>query len=175
MSVVRKGRGRPVTVFAGGEGRSVPEVERLSRGVKGSSVFFEYERSGHGELIQGIRRQADRDALELGAVAEEYGATRVLGSSRGARAAVGALLKDAGRFEGVVLVLPPGGWAAGDYVSWVGNDRVIPDQVVRPGAEVLVVAQLGDRGHPVRLAEQWAGRWMRAWKCFRPVASWSPW
>jgi hypothetical protein len=69
---------------------------------------------------------------------------------------VGALVRDAGRFDRVVLVWPPAGWAAGDYVSWVGHEKVVPTQVVRPGAEVLVVAQPIDRDHPLRMAEQWA-------------------
>jgi hypothetical protein len=158
MSVVRKGRGRPVTVFAPGHGRAVEVTESWVRGlgIKGTRLFFEYERSGHFELTRGIRRKADRDAFEVCAVAEEGGATRAVGFSRGARAVVGALIRDAGRFERVVLVWPPGGWAAGDYVSWVGNDKVAPERVVRPGPEVLVVAQQIDRGHSVKLAEQWA-------------------
>lgn len=160
MSVVRRSRGRPVTVFAPGEGlggtSSIEATEPWDLGVEGSRLFFEYERSGHFELTRGIRRQADRDAFEVCAVADEGGATRAVGVSRGARAVVGALFRDAGRFEGVVLVLPPGGRAVGDYVSWVGNDAVVPEHVVRPGAEVLVVAQQGDRGHSVGLAEQWA-------------------
>lgn len=156
MSVVRRGRGRPVTVFAPGEGRSVEVTESWVRGlrVRGTRLFFEYERSGHFELTRGIRRQADRDAFEVCALAEEGGATQAVGFSRGARAVVGAMIRDTGRFERVVLVWPPSGGASGNYVSWVGNDEVVPEQVVRPGAEVLVVAQQGV--HKVRMAEQWA-------------------
>lgn len=158
MSAVRRGRGRPVTVFAPGHGRSVEVSEQWVKGlgIKGTRLFFEYERSGYLDLPRGIRRQADRDAFEVCAVAEEGGATRAVGFSRGARAVVGAMIRDVGRFERVVLVWPPGGWAAGDYVSWVGHDKVVPEHEVSPGAEVLLLAQQIDRDHSVKLAEQWA-------------------
>lgn len=51
---------------------------------------------------------------------------------------------------------PPGGWAAGNYVSWVGHEKLRPERVVQTGAQVLIVAQQIDRGHPVKVAEQWA-------------------
>lgn len=88
MSVVRMGRGRPVTVIAPGEGRAVDVTKSWVKGVgiKGTRLFFEYESSGHFELTKGIRRQADRDALEVSAVAKEGSATRAVGFSRGARA-----------------------------------------------------------------------------------------
>lgn len=158
MSVVRKGRGRPVTLFAPGHGRAVDVTEQWVRGLgfTGTRLFFEYERSGHFESTRGIRRQADRDALEVCAVAAEGRATRAVGFSRGARAVVGALIRDTGRFERVVLVWPPGGWAAGDYVSWVGHEKVRPERVVQPGPEVLVIAQQIDRDHSIKMAEQWA-------------------
>jgi len=157
MSVARKGRGHPVTVFAPGHGRAVEVTEDWVRGlVPGTKLFFEYERSGHFERTREIRRKADRDAFEVCAVAEEGRATRAVGFSRGARAVVGALVRDPGCFERVVLVWPPGGWAAGDYVAWVGHEKVVPERVVQPGAEVLVVAQPIDRDHSLKIAEQWA-------------------
>jgi hypothetical protein len=146
-----------VTVFAPGHGRAVDVTQDWVRclSLKGTKLFFEYERSGH-ESAGGIRRQADRDAFEVSAVAEEGGATRVVGFSRGARAVVGALVRDPGRFERAVLVWPPAGWAAGDYASWVGHEKLKPERAVRPGAEVLVVAQHIDRDHPLKMSEQWA-------------------
>ncbi|HEX7167587.1 MAG TPA: hypothetical protein VF230_11460, partial [Acidimicrobiales bacterium] len=62
MGVTRLGRGRPVTVFAPGHGRAVEVTQHwVGRlGVKGTRLFFEYERSGHVESTNGIRRQADR-------------------------------------------------------------------------------------------------------------------
>jgi len=158
MSVARRGRGRPVTVFAPGHGRAVEVTEEWVKGlgIAGAKLFFEYERSGHFESTRGIRRQADRDAFEVCAVAAEGRATQAVGFSRGARAVVGALVRDVGRFERVVLVWPPGGWGAGDYASWVGHEKVAPERVVRPGADVLVVAQPIDRDHSMKMAEQWA-------------------
>jgi hypothetical protein len=147
-----------VTIFAPGEGRAVEVTEQWVKALRigGTRVYFEYEQSGHFEFTHGIRRQADRDAFEVCALAEQTSATRALGFSRGARALVGALMMCRGRFERVVLVWPPAGRAVGDYVSWVGNDAVVPKSVTDPRADVLVVVQEGDRWHPVRLAEQWA-------------------
>jgi hypothetical protein len=158
MTVVRRGRGRPGTVFAPGHGRAVDVTEEWVRCLRlpGTRLFFEYERSGNFDSTRGIRRKADRDAFEVCAVADEGRATRAVGFSRGARAVVGALVRDPGRFERVVLVWPPGGWAAGDYASWVGHEKVKPERVVRPGADVLVVAQHIDRDHSMKMAEQWA-------------------
>ena len=158
MSVARKGRGYPVTVFAPGHGRAVEVTQEWVQGLalSGTKLFFEYERSGHFERTREIRRKADRDAFEVCAVAEDGRATRAVGFSRGARAVVGALIRDAGRFERVVLVWPPGGWAAGDYAAWVGHEKVGPERVVQPGAEVMVVAQPIDRDHSLKMAEQWA-------------------
>lgn len=161
MSVVRRGRGRPVTVFAPGgpgHGAAVEVIQAWVRSLAlgGTRLFFQYERSGHFEFARSIRRQADRDAFEVCAIAEEGRATRAVGFSRGARAIVGALVRDPGRFERVVLVWPPHGWPAGDYASWVGHEKLKPERVVEPGAEVLVVAQQVDRDHSVKMAEQWA-------------------
>lgn len=141
-----------------GHGAAVDVIEGwvMGLGLAGTRLFFQYERSGHFESTRGIRRQADRDAFEVCAVAEEGRATRAVGFSRGARATVGALIRDPGRFERVVLVWPPNGWAAGDYASWVGHEKAVPDGVVEPGADVLIVAQHLDRDHPLKMAEQWA-------------------
>ena len=161
MSVARRGKGRPVTVFAPGgpgHGAAVEVVQQWVRSLAltGTRLFFQYEQSGHFELARGIRRQADRDAFEVCGVAEKGRATRAVGFSRGARAVVGALIRDAERFERVVLIWPPGGWAAGDYASWVGHEKLKPERVVEPRAKVLVVAQQFDRDHSVKMAEQWA-------------------
>lgn len=162
MSVVRSGRGRPLTVLApGGYGHGAPvDVIREwtdALPIGGTKLFFQYERSGHLERAPRIRRQADRDASEVSAIVRAGGATRAIGFSRGARAVVGALVRDPGCLERVVLVWPPRGWAAGDYASWVGHEKLTPTRAVDPGAEVLVIAQPVDRDHPVAMAEQWAG------------------
>ncbi len=110
--------------------------------------------SGHFEAIRRIRRQADRDAAEARAVAIECGATQAIGFSRGARTVVGALAEDPTLLERVVLVISPGGQGVGKYSTWLAS---------LPGAErecltadIFVIGQRGDRGHPARVAEIWA-------------------
>src|SRR5688500_11048003 len=132
MGVARRGRGRPVTVFAPGHGRAVEVTQQWvgGLGIKGTRLFFEYEHSGHFESAKAIRRQADRDAFETSAVARAGRAVQAVGFSRGARAVVGALVRDPGRFARVVLIWPPMGWAAGDYASWVGHEKLAPEREV---------------------------------------------
>jgi hypothetical protein len=125
-------------------------------GLKGTRLFFEYEQTGRLPTAPRIRRKADRDAFEVSAVAEEGRATQAVGFSRGARAVVGAMTQDPGLFERVLLVWPPNGWAAGNYASWVGHEKLKPERVVEHSAEVLIVAQQLDRDHPIAMAEQWA-------------------
>jgi hypothetical protein len=76
--------------------------------VRGRRLSFHYEESGQLDRVQPLRRQADRDAQESRLVADSGRATRALGISRGARAIAGLLARDTGRFERVVLVVPPG-------------------------------------------------------------------
>jgi hypothetical protein len=131
-------------------------VQGLAVSVSGTKISFDYEHSGHFDRCANIRREAERDAAELLALANEHNATRAIGISRGARAVVGVLAEDVARFERIVLVLPPGGTAAGRYSSWLasraGSDA--PPLL----ADVLVIGVRGDRGHPLRVAEEWAGR-----------------
>ena len=157
MGVARKGRGMPVTVFAPGHGRAVEVTQEWVRGlgIEGTRLFFEFEHSGFFDHTRGVRRRADRDAVETVAVARAGGATQAVGFSRGARAVVGALVREPGLFRRVVLVWPPMGWAAGDYSAWVGHEKLLPDRSVDTGADVLVVAQPLDRDHPLKMAEQW--------------------
>jgi hypothetical protein len=53
-----------------------------------------------------------------------------------------------------VLVIPPGGRAAGKYSTWLTSLT----STGRYGltAEILVVGQRGDQGHPARVAEVWS-------------------
>ena len=152
---VRVGRGRPVTVFApGGQGDNLAGRMRYAEGVRGTKIGFVYEQSGHFDAVRHIRRKAERDAAEVRAVADEHGATRAIGFSRGARAIVGALAEDPGRFERIVLAIPPGGTAAGKYSAWLeslpsaGRDELT--------SEVLVIGDQLDSGHPLQVAETWA-------------------
>jgi hypothetical protein len=114
VGVVKSGRGQPLTLFApGGNGERLVHRTRYADRVKGTKIGFAYERSGHFEALARVRRQAERDAGEVRAVADEHHITRAIGFSRAARAIAGALAEDESLFERVALVLPPGGHAAG--------------------------------------------------------------
>lgn len=180
--VERTGRGSPVTVFAPGGLGSIAEGRRWDVGVGGSRVFFANEsiapwQAADGAKVRRPRREADRDADELFAVADECRATRAVGASRGARAIVGALAEQPDRFDRVVLVAPPGGTAAGRYAEHLaalptnepaGADRHTqwmaslaarrPIAVEPPVADVLIIGRRGDQGHPARVASDWADR-----------------
>lgn len=181
-NVERTGRGSPVTVFAPGGLGTIAEGKRWDIGVGGSRVFFANETIAPWDAAGGVpvkrpRREADRDADELFAVADQYRATRAVGASRGARAIVGLLAEQPDRFERAVLVLPPGGTAAGRYAEYLAglptNEPVATDRhaqwmaslaarspivVDTPAADVLVIGRRGDQGHPARLARDWADR-----------------
>lgn len=151
MDLVKSGRGRPVTLFApGGEGENLAHRMRYADRVRGTKIGFAYERSGHFEAFARIRRQAERDAAEVRAVAHQHKATRAIGFSRGARAIVGALADGADLFERVALVIPPGGHAAGKYSAWLESS---PADL---SVEILVIGNRGDQGHPARVAQLWA-------------------
>jgi hypothetical protein len=150
VEVVEIGLGEPRTLFApGGMGEHLTERMRFVERAAGTKVGFVYEQSGHFDACAGLRRQAERDAFEVLAVADEHRTTRAVGVSRGARAVVGALADDPGAFERVALLLPPGGRAAGRYAPWLESGP-------STSAEILVIGQRGDSGHPARVAETWA-------------------
>ncbi len=153
--VLKSGRGQPRTLFApGGDGENLSHRMRYADRVKGTKIGFAYEQSGHFEGFARIRRQADRDAAEVRAVANEHRATRAIGFSRGARAIVGALAEDARLFERIALVIPAGGHAAGKYATWL--ESLSPGGRSDLAVEILVVGQRGDQGHPARVAQTWA-------------------
>jgi hypothetical protein len=157
VGTVRLGSGRPLTLFApGGEGDSLVGRMRYADRVAGTKVGFAYEQSGHFESFASVRRQADRDAAEVRAVASEHHTTQAVGFSRGARAVVGALAEDSNLFARVALVIPPGGRAAGKYATWLESRTSAGSGDLM--TEVLVVGHRGDQGHPARVAQQWAGQ-----------------
>jgi hypothetical protein len=119
---------------------------RYTDRVAGTKIGFAYEQSGHFEGVAGVRRQAERDAAEVSALASEHQVTRAVGFSRGARAIVGALAEGPSLFERIALVIPPGGRAAGKYASWL--ESLPNDGSGDLPAEVLVVGHRGDQGHP---------------------------
>ena len=90
--MVKRGRGRPFTLFApGGQGEDLEARMRYADDVAGTKIGFAYEHSEHFAPLAHIPRQAERDAAEARAVASDYQATQAIGFSRGARAVVGAL------------------------------------------------------------------------------------
>lgn len=154
---VTDGSGRPVTLFAaGGDGAGNFDWARAwSADVGGTRAFFRYGEVEPWAPGKPPRREAERDAAEARAVADQSGATYAVGVSRGARALVGILADDPARFDRIVLVIPPGGTAAGRYREWLLD---LPPHAAGAATQLLILAMRGDQGHPVRIAEDWAGR-----------------
>jgi hypothetical protein len=154
VTVLKSGRGQPVTVVARGAGHRASDALDLGDGVHGLCVSFDYEESGYFESVAKLRREAERDAGEALAVATDLGVSRAIGLSRGARAVVGAMAEVPDLFARAVLLLPPGGHAAGRYAPWLAS--LSEESRTKPDTKVLVIARRGDRSHPVRVAEDWA-------------------
>lgn len=154
---VTDGSDDPVTLFAaGGSGAGNFDWARSwSADMGGTRAFFKYGGVEPWAPGKPPRREAERDAAEARAVADQSGATYAVGVSRGARALVGILADDPARFDRVVLVIPPGGTAAGRYREWLLD---LPPSPATPVTQMLILAMRGDTGHPVRLAEDWANR-----------------
>jgi nucleotide-binding universal stress UspA family protein len=132
----------------------------FAQNVRGTRLSFYYEESGHFDRLPPLRRQAERDAEEARAVADAGGATQAVGVSRGARALAGLLAKDPGRFERVVLVVPPGDLRPPplSYRVWLDSLPAAGSAPPAPNTTILVLGLRGDRNHPARAAEEWAGR-----------------
>ncbi|MGD0810687.1 MAG: hypothetical protein ABSA91_13420 [Acidimicrobiales bacterium] len=110
MGVVKRGRSRPLTLFApGGHGENLDIRMQEADRVPGTKIGFAYENSGYFAALASIPRQAERDAAEVRAVAHALQVTQAIGFSRGARAIVGALAEGAAMFQRIALVVPPGG------------------------------------------------------------------
>jgi hypothetical protein len=156
MGIVKFGRGKPFTLFApGGAGDNLAVRMSYAGRVNGTKIGFAYEHSGHFESIARIRRQADRDAAEVLALAAEHKIRRAIGFSRGARAIVGALVEDADVFDRIALVIPPRATTAGKWMPWL--ESLSPtNKRTELSAEILVIADRVDAGHPVDVAQFWA-------------------
>lgn len=154
VGTLEAGRGQPVTVIAPGGTFPAEQVQHHGDDLRGTRICFDWQASGWFEQVAGLRREADRDAGEVLAVSRAHSASRAIGLSRGARAVIGALADAPDLFERVVLVLPPGGHAAGKYASWLRELATTDGPMVT--ATFLVIAHRGDPGHPVRVAEAWA-------------------
>jgi pimeloyl-ACP methyl ester carboxylesterase len=99
------GGGDPVTVFAHGLGRTIPETRPLGSGVGGTRVFFSFR--GHGRSsVPPAGFGYGELAADLRAVADAYGATRAVATSMGAAALCRVLADDPRRFERLVFFTP---------------------------------------------------------------------
>jgi hypothetical protein len=137
----------------------IAAVRWFAQDVRGTRLSFYYDESGQLDQVQPLRRQVDRDAQESRLVADSGRATRALGISRGARAIAGLLAQDAGRFERVVLVVPPGDLRPPllSYRAWLDSQPTAATGPPAPDTKFLVLGLRGDRNHPARAAEEWAG------------------
>ncbi|MFI5958230.1 alpha/beta fold hydrolase [Cryptosporangium sp. NPDC051539] len=94
-----------MTVFAHGLGGSIADTRPLGSGVSGTRVFLSFRGHGASEPLRvgwTYRDLAD-DLLQ---VADEYGATRAVGTSLGAGALTRLVADAPGRFERLVFFLP---------------------------------------------------------------------
>jgi hypothetical protein len=154
VGVVKRGRGKPFTLFVpGGQGEDLETRMRYADQIPGTKVGFAYESSRHLEALARMRLEAERDGAEARAVAGDHQVTQAIGFSRGARAIAGALAEDPDLFARVALVIPPGGRAAGKYCEWLSSLSAGRGEIA---AEILVVSHRGDQAHPARVAEAWA-------------------
>ena len=155
MGTVRRGRGRPLTLFVpGGEGENLVDRMRYLDRVAGAKIGFAYEQSGTFETFARIRRQADRDAAEVRAVASQQHVTRAVGFSRGARDRRRARRRPQPLRTHRARDPTWRTRAAGKYATWLESLPTV-GRVDLP-AEVLVVGHRGDQGHPARVAQTWA-------------------
>lgn len=101
-----RGSGSPTTLFAHGLGGSIAETRPLGSGVEGTKAFCHLR--GHGGSTSWTSGAWDYPALagDLEAVASAVGATRFVGVSLGAGAALHLLAARPDRFERCVFFLP---------------------------------------------------------------------
>ena len=162
MTVLRKGRGEPVTILAAGDRATIAHIEEVAVGLDGTQVYFDYDSVAPWAATDRVapaarpRREADRDADEVRAVADDHQASQAIGISRGARAVLGVLTQQADRFNRIALLLPPGGRAAGRYASWLSTLATDVSTAPPTHPEVLVIGHRGDQVHPARVAREWA-------------------
>lgn len=132
LEVLTSGAGDPVTVFAHGLGRAIPETRPLGSGVAGTRVFFSFR--GHGRSSAPATGFGYGElAKDLRAVADSCGATRAVATSMGAAALCRTLADDPARFERLVFFLP------------AVLDRPRHDDVRRDVGALLDAVAVGDR------------------------------
>jgi pimeloyl-ACP methyl ester carboxylesterase len=105
LHVELDGAGEPVTVFAHGLTNTCRELAPFTPMVPGTAVRFCFRGHGHSSAPEKGYRFADF-ARDLDAVANEFGATRAVGTSLGAGAITHLLGEEPDRFERIVMLLP---------------------------------------------------------------------
>jgi pimeloyl-ACP methyl ester carboxylesterase len=105
LHVEVEGDGPPVTVFAHGLTNSRNELAAFTPFLAGTKVRFDFRGHGLSSVPEAGYRFADF-ARDLDAVANEYGATRAVGTSLGAGAITNLIAREPGRFDRIVLLLP---------------------------------------------------------------------
>ena len=99
------GEGAPITVFAHGLAGDSHELGGLATGVRGQRVLFSWR--GHGTSVSFDRPWDYRMLAEdLALVSHSFQATRAVGASMGAGAALRAVIDGLARFDRMVLLTP---------------------------------------------------------------------
>ena len=109
LHVLLAGDGEPTTLFVHGLGQSASDVRIFGSGVLGTRAFVDLR--GHGasasaEAASPSQWTYQTLADDVGAVADELGATSALGVSAGASTLLALLSEHPRRFQKVALVLP---------------------------------------------------------------------
>jgi 3-oxoadipate enol-lactonase len=100
------GEGEPVTVFAHGLTNSSQELAAFTPFLTGTKIRFDFRGHGRSSVPEtGAYRFADF-ARDVDAVANEYGATRAVGTSLGAGAITHLIADAPDRFDRLVFLLP---------------------------------------------------------------------
>ena len=106
LAVEAVGTGDPVTVVAHGLTGSRHDFAPIAPFVPGTAVLFDFRGHGDSGRPPAGAYSMDMFAADLDAVARHHGATRLVGVSLGAGAAVRLLSSQPDRFERLVFVLP---------------------------------------------------------------------
>jgi pimeloyl-ACP methyl ester carboxylesterase len=106
LAVELMGSGEPVTVVAHGLTGSRHDLAPLAPVVPGTSVLFDFRGHGESDRPSAGAYSMEDFAADLGAVADAYGATRLVGVSLGGGAGLRLLSHRPDRFERLVFVLP---------------------------------------------------------------------
>ena len=96
----------PVTVFAHGLTNSSQELAAFTPFLAGTKVRFDFRGHGRSSVPDAGAYTFADFARDLDAVANEYGATRAVGTSLGAGAITHLIEREPERFERIVFLLP---------------------------------------------------------------------